>query len=143
MIVCAQRGMGVCICNALKPSVIFFVRTNEFYSCSPQRKFLSATDCTNGIHEIACELFDELWKGEHIRHLGVRVSKLTTDNFHQLSLFEKDYDKQRMVDRTVDSLRERFGNSSVFRSSFINSGVRFATGRIVDDEEYPMMFSQL
>lgn len=40
------------------------------------------------------------------------------------------------VDRTVDSLRERFGNGSVFRSSFINSGVRFRSGGTVDDEEY-------
>lgn len=49
------------------------LRTNEFFSCSPQRKIASAIDCTNAIHEIACQLFDELWKGEPVRHLGVRV----------------------------------------------------------------------
>jgi DNA polymerase-4 len=119
------------------------LKTNEFYSCSHQRKFSSPIDCTNAIHELACKLFDELWKGEPVRQLGVRVSELTLNNFHQLALFEKDYEKQRTVDRAVDSLRERFGNGSVFRSSFLNSGVRFATGGTVDDEDYPMMSSQL
>jgi len=119
------------------------LRTNEFYTCSHQRKILSAIDCTNAIHELACELFDELWKGEPIRHLGVRVSELCQNDFHQIALFEKDYVKQRAVDQTVDSLRERFGNGSVFRSSFLNSGVRFQTGGTVDDEEYPMMSSVL
>lgn len=119
------------------------LRTNEFYNCSHQRKIYSAIDCTNAIHEIACELFDELWKGQPVRHLGVRVSELCLNNFQQLSLFEKDYAKQRAVDKTVDSIRARFGNGSVFRSSFINSGVRFSSGGTVDDEEYPMMSSLL
>jgi len=119
------------------------LKTNEFYSCSHQRKFSSPIDCTNAIHELACELFDELWKGEPVRQLGVRVSELTQNTFHQLGLFEKDYEKQRTVDRAVDSIRERFGNSSVFRSSFLKSGIRFQTGGTVDDQEYPMMSSQL
>ncbi|MCO1604025.1 DNA polymerase Y family protein [Desulfosporosinus nitroreducens] len=119
------------------------IKTNEFYSCSHQRKLASAKDCTNAIHEIACELFDELWKGEPIRHLGVRVSELCRNYFMQLSLFERDYEKQRAVDRTVDSIRERFGPDAVFRSSFLNSGVRFRSGGTIDDEEYPMMSSVL
>lgn len=119
------------------------LRTNEFYSCTHQRKIVSAIDCTNAIHEIACELFDELWKGEPIRHLGIRVSELCQNSFRQLSLFEKDYEKQRTVDKAVDSIRARFGNGSVFRSAFLNSRVRFATGGTVDDEEFPMMTSQL
>lgn len=119
------------------------LRTNEFYNCSHQRKIFSAIDCTNAIHEVACELFDELWKGEPVRHLGVRVSEFCQNDFRQLSLFEKDYEKQRTVDRVVDSIRGRFGNGAVFRSSFLNSGVRFSSGGTVNDEEYPMMSSQL
>ncbi|MCB8818628.1 DNA polymerase Y family protein [Desulfosporosinus shakirovi] len=119
------------------------IKTNEFYYSSHQRKVFSAIDCTNAIHTIACELFDELWKGDPIRHLGVRVSELCQNDFQQLSLFERDYVKQRAVDQTVDLIRARFGNGSVFRSSFINSGVRFSSGGTIDDEVYPMMSSQL
>ena len=119
------------------------IRTNEFYNSSHQRKILSAIDCTNAIHHVACELFDELWNGEPVCHLGVRVSELCQNDFHQLALFEKDYEKQRKVDQTVDSIRARFGNGSVFRSAFLNSGLRFSTGGTVDDEEFPMMSSLL
>ncbi|TGE33446.1 DNA polymerase IV [Desulfosporosinus sp. Sb-LF] len=119
------------------------LRTNEFYNCSHQRKIFSAVDCTNAIHKIACELFDELWKGEPVRHLGVRVSELCQNDFQQLAFFERDYVKERAVDQAVDSIRARFGNGSVFRSSFLNSGVRFSSGGTVDDEEYPMMSSLL
>lgn len=119
------------------------LKTNEFYNRSHQRKIFSAIDCTNAIHEIACELFDELWKGQPVRHLGVRVSDFCQNNIHQLALFERDYEKQRTVDKTVDAIRKRFGNSSVFRSSFLNSGVRFSSGGTIDDDEYPMMSSLL
>ena len=119
------------------------LRTNEFYGGSHQRKIASAIDCTNAIHEIACQLFDELWKGEPVRQLGVRVSELCQNDFRQLALFEMDYEKQRAVDRTIDLLRERFGSDAVFRSSFLNSGVKFRSGGTVDDEEYPMMSSIL
>src|SRR5680860_359003 len=74
---------------------------------------------------------------------GVHVSELCQNDFRQLSLFEKDYEKQRTVDRAVDSIRERYGNGSVFRSAFLNSGVRFSTGGTVDEGEYPMMSSIL
>ena len=119
------------------------LRTNEFNGGSHQRKIASPINCTSAIHEIACQLFDELWKGEPVRQLGVRVSELFNNDFIQLSLFERDYEKQRVVDRTIDSLRERFGMDAVFRSSFLNSGVKFRSGGTVDDEEYPMMSSIL
>jgi DNA polymerase-4 len=104
------------------------LRTNEFSGGSHQRKIASAIDCTNAIHEIACQLFDELWKGEPVRQLGVRVSELCSNDFVQLSLLERDYEKQRAVDRTIDSLRERFGSKAVFRSSFLNSRLKFRSG---------------
>lgn len=119
------------------------LKTNEFYSCSHQRKISTAIDCINAIHKVAGELFDELWKGELVRQLGVRVSELCRNDFIQLSLFEKDYEKQKVIDQTVDSIRERFGTDAVFGSSSINSGVRFKTGGTVDDEEYPIMSSIL
>ena len=78
-----------------------------------------------------------------MRQLGVRVSELCGNDFLQLSLFERDYEKQRTVDRTIDSLRERFGSDAVFRSSFLNSGLKSRSGGTVDDEEYTMMSSIL
>jgi DNA polymerase IV len=118
-------------------------RTNEFLSYSHQRKFSHATDCTNEIWEIACELFDELWRGQPLRHMGVRVSELCQDDFVQLSLFQKDYEKDRKVDQAIDLIRERFGSYAIIRSSYLQSGLKAMTGGVVEEEEYPMMSSLL
>jgi len=119
------------------------IRTNEFYSYSHQRKIYTPTDSTNRVHEIACELFDEIWRKEPIRHLGVRVSELCANTFFQMSLFERDIEKQRAMDRTIDEIRNRFGLKAVMRASFLNSGLSAISGGTVSDEEYPMMSSLL
>jgi DNA polymerase-4 len=118
-------------------------RTNEFYSCSHQRKLYNATDCTGEIWEIACELFDELWGGQPLRHMGVRASELCQNDFAQMSFFRKNYDKQRKLDSAVDIIRERFGSSAIFRSSFLHSGHHSMTGGVIENEDYPMMTSLL
>ncbi|AFL99553.1 MULTISPECIES: DNA polymerase IV [Desulfitobacterium] len=118
-------------------------RTNEFLSYSHQRKLSQATDCTNEIWEIACRLFDELWKGQPLRHLGVRVSELCQNDFLQLSLFAKDYEKERKVDQAIDGIRERFGSQAIMRSSYLHSGLKSMTGGVIAEEEYPTMTSLL
>lgn len=118
-------------------------RTNEFLTYSHQRKISHTTDCTNEIWEIACELLDELWKGQPLRHLGVRVSELCQNDFIQLSLFGKDFEKERKVDRAIDAIRERFGANSIIRSSYLHSGLKAMTGGVVEEEDYPMMSSLL
>lgn len=119
------------------------IRTNEFIGASHQRKFATPTDCTNDIHEVACELFDEPWTGQPLRHLGVRVSELCTNDFIQLTLFQRNTEKQKAIDRAVDSIRNRFGSSAIYRSSFLHSGLHYMTGGTVQDEEYPMMSTLL
>ena len=73
-------------------------------------KFFIPTDYTNDIYKEACKLFDEAWKGEPIRHLGVRVSELCGNDFVQLSLLENSYEKQRQVDKAVDGIRMKYGS---------------------------------
>lgn len=118
-------------------------RTNEFLSYSHQRKLSHTTDCTDEIREIACQLFDELWQGQPLRHMGARVSDLCQDDFVQLSLFEKDYTKLRKLDQAIDSIRSRFGSQAIIRSSYLHSGLRSMTGGVIEEEDYPMMSSIL
>jgi len=129
--------------NVLARLVSVSFRTNEFHDCSHQRKLFNSTDCTDEIWEIACELFDELWQGQPLRHMGLRVSELCRNDFFQTSLFGKDYDKRRKVDSAVDIIREKYGSSAIFRSAFLNSGLHSITGGLVENEDYPMMTSLL
>lgn len=118
-------------------------RTNEFLNYSHQRKISHATDSTNEIWEIACQLLDELWQGQPLRHLGVRVGELCQNDFFQPAFFVRDLAKERKVDQTIDEIRQRFGAQAIMRSSYLHSGLRPLTGGVVTEEEYPMMTSIL
>ena len=94
------------------------IRASDLSYCSHQKVLTTATNITNEIHKAACELFDELWRGQPIRHLGIHTSKVQEDDcMRQLFFFEDvDYEKLIAVDRTVDAIRDRFGNDSVKRA---------------------------
>ena len=119
------------------------IRNKEFYSYSHQRKLFMPTDSTNKIHETACQLFNEIWHQEPIRHLGVRVAELCTNSLLQTSIFEENIEKQRAMDRAVDEIRSRYGLKSVMRASFLHSGLSCVAGGTVTEEEYPIMSSLL
>lgn len=129
--------------NVLARLVSVSFRTNEFNEVSHQRKLYNPTDCTDEIWEVACSLFDELWQGQPLRHMGLRVSKLCHNDFVQTSLFGKDYDKRRKIDSAIDLIRAKYGSEAIFRSAFLNSGLHSITGGVVENEDYPMMTSLL
>ncbi len=122
------------------------IRSTEFKGGGHQRKIHVATDSTTYIHKVAVELFDELWEGQPIRKLGLRVSDLHTNDYVQLSLLEEfDFGTQKVLDDTVDKIRGRYGSAAIHRASFLHSGLRPVTGGVQDDgdDEYPLMTSQL
>lgn len=119
------------------------IRSYEFINYSHQRKIYNPTDNTKKIAKVACDLFDEVWKGEPVRHLGVRVSELCTNEYCQSSIFdEKNVEKDRAIDRAIDELRQKFGSKTIIRAAFINSGIKGLSGG-VGEEEYPVMTSIL
>ncbi|MCB8815384.1 DNA polymerase Y family protein [Desulfosporosinus shakirovi] len=118
-------------------------RTREFYQCSHQRKFYTATDSTRAIHQLACELFDELWEGHPLRHMGVSVSELCGKDFIQTAFFQEYDEKQQRLDRAVDLIRQRYGSNSIFRSSFIQTGLKPMAGGTGEEVDYPVMSSLL
>ena len=119
------------------------VKNSNFYSYSHQRKLDIPTSSTNTIYRVAKELFDEMWQGEAIRQFSISLSELSSNDFFQLSLLD-DYDeREEVLDRTIDKLRNRFGYKCLIRSSFLHSGIHPIIGGVVMEEEYPMMSSKL
>ena len=120
------------------------IRNKDFVSYSHQRKLHTPTDCTRKIAATACELFDEVWKGEPIRHFGVAIRELCSNEFYQYSLFDdRDIERQSEIDKIMDSIRIKYGSKSVFRSVFINSGILPMLGGVNEENNYPLMSSQL
>ncbi|WP_066824392.1 DNA polymerase IV [Clostridium tepidiprofundi] len=105
------------------------IKNSDFISYSHQRKLFSATDSTQKIAETACKLFDEIWKGEPIRLIGVSVSELCSNDFYQTSIFENgNVEKIRKLDKTIDSIRLKYGSNSIVRSVFLHSDIKPLTG---------------
>jgi DNA polymerase-4 len=130
--------------NSLCSLVVVSVKTNQFAYYSHQKPLKSNTDSTNVIFESIKEAFKEVWKGEKIRQLGVRVTKLCANSYVQETLFDfEKNEKQRKLDKTLDDLRNKYGKEAVMKSTFLHSGVKPLSGGTGSDEYYPMMSSIL
>lgn len=108
------------------------IRYFDLSYVSHQKRPKTSTDLTVEIYEAACELFQALWNGASIRHLGVHTGKVADSDFsRQLVLFDDtDYEKLFRVDDTVDAIRERFGNDTLKRATFVNQPIYHMSGGI-------------
>lgn len=97
------------------------IRFYDFSYISHQCVLISVTNITREVYEAACRLFDEMWDGTPIRHLGVHTGRVVkTGAGRQLTLFDNtDYEKLEKLDQAIDSIRERFGVDAVQRASFL------------------------
>jgi DNA polymerase-4 len=126
-------------CNVVSISI----RNSNFICYSHQKKLYCPTDCTKKIAEVSYELFDEKWKGEPIRNMGIHVTQLCTNEFYQCTLFEdENIEKERALDKALDNIRLKYGSESIIRSSFLHSGVKNMSGG-TGEENYPVMSSLL
>ncbi len=105
--------------NLLANVINVQLRTSEFKDYSHQKKLDTATSSTKEIYTKAKELLGEMYNGESIRLVGMKVDKLIEKDELQLSFFddEKKNKKQEKLDKTVDMLKEKFGYKSVERGT--------------------------
>ncbi len=95
------------------------IRRADFATFTRQRRFEPATCDTRTITALATELLEE-WlrhnRGAALRLLGVGVSELTHEQ--QSDLFETPgAARDRQLDATLDSIRERFGTGALAPAS--------------------------
>ena len=115
-------------------------KSTQFVTKSHQRKLQIATDSTTYIIKVVKELFDELWTGEPIRKLHVRVSEFNANDYVQLSMLETfDFDRAKNMDKAIDEIRNRFGGQAIYRARFLNSGVRSGAAGTYDELDYQGM----
>ncbi len=132
------RDSGNC-CRVVSISL----RGRDMLFYGMQKKIDVATDSTRRIYEVACYLFDKLWKGNPLRHLGVRVTEFCNNDFQQCSMLDNfDYEKDSRINTVVDNIRLKYGTGSIVRSCFLHSGLNPMCGGVGEDD-YPMMSSLL
>ena len=112
-----SHSMAEAVCTEIKYST--------FRSTSHQMILDTPTASTDSIYKHACCLFDELWDGSPIRLLGIRTTKLVSEDVPvQLGLFDYDApisEKQHKLDAALDSIRARYGKDAIKRGSLLDS----------------------
>ena len=108
------------------------IKSHDLRYASHQMTLRNATNITTEIHKFACQLFDELWDGSAIRHLGIHTSRIKDGiNMRQLDMFDDtDYEKLEKMDAAVDRIRKRYGIDSVKRAEFVDSPIDHMSGGI-------------
>ena len=93
------------------------LRTSEFKNYSHQRKLDFATNSTKEIFKVAKQLVNQLYNGEPIRLIGIRVDNLCDEEEKQISIFENnDTKKQEKLDKVVDSIKDKYGYETITRA---------------------------
>ncbi len=136
-------GMRLRETNRCGKVIAISLKNHNFYTYSHQIKLDTPINSTNLIYKTVIKLFDEAWDGEPIRLFSVRVSELCSNDFYQLSIFNKQNKKEIKLDKTIDKIRNKYGDTSIFRSSFLHSGIKPLTGGVIMEEDYPMMSNLL
>lgn len=108
------------------------IKSYDLQYASHQMTLTNATNITGEIHKYASRLFDSLWDGRPIRHLGIHTSRLKDNiNMRQMDMFDNtDYEKLERLDETIDALRRRYGNDSMKRAVFIGGRINHMSGGI-------------
>lgn len=108
------------------------IKSHDLSYASHQMTLKNATNITIEIHRCACQLFDQLWDGTAIRHLGIHTSRVKDGiNMRQLDMFDTtDYEKLEKMDAAVDRIRGRYGIDSVKRAAFVGSPIDHMSGGI-------------
>ena len=93
------------------------LRTKDFIDHSHQKQLKCATSSTKEILELAKEIAIEMYHGEAIRLVGVRVDNLEAKEEVQISFFSDENEaKQEKIDSVLDSLKNKFGYNAITRA---------------------------
>ena len=108
------------------------IKSFDLRYASHQMTLQNATSITLEIYKYACRLFDELWDGTPIRHLGSHTGRIRDGmNMRQVDMFDDtDYEKLAKLDAAVDGIRKRYGNDSMKRAAFVGSRIDHIGGGI-------------
>ena len=121
--------------------VVVSIKSSSFTSYSHQKTLLTSTDSTDEIYKNVSKIFKEMWKGEPIRLLGVRLTKLTSNEVYQSSIFDTDRnEKQRVLDSAIDKLRAQYGDKVIVRSSALVNEEKNATNASLKEENEDYLF---
>lgn len=105
--------------------VAVIIKDKFFKTSSHQIKLKNAINTSKDVYEISKKLFKELWKGQPVRLIGIRLDNLTTTNNYQVSLFEdvKNVKKNENLEKAVINLKNKYGTNIIKKGSITENNV--------------------
>ena len=105
--------------NSYASVVAVTYKNNNFISSSHQRKLEVPSNNTIDIYKEVVSIFDNSYRGDAIRNIGVRLGDLVKSRTTQVSLFSEVEvnDKDDVMTTVVDNINRKYGNSSVIPAS--------------------------
>ena len=96
-------------------SITVTIRNNEFKTYNHGHKYLNSINEVDDIYQKSIELFNEIWKKEPIRLIGLRTTDFTDSNNYQLSLFEenKKVKEDIKTDEIINNINSKFGKDII------------------------------
>ena len=114
---CEQVAYRLRHYNLVASTVNVQLRNKDFVDYSHQKALKYDTSSTKEIIETAKEVLLEMYKGEAIRLVGVRVDNLESKDEMQISFFSNQTEqKQEKIDTVLDTLKQKYGYNSVTRA---------------------------
>ena len=109
------------------------IRFLDFKNKSHQCQLSSPIDTTKAVFETSKKLLGEMWQNHRpLRLISITLSNLTKDKAAsvQMSLFGEteslNNERDEKLDKTLDSIRSRYGSSIVQRGTVMKSGLNVA-----------------
>src|SRR5271169_1052750 len=96
------------------------VRYSDFETFTKQTTLQVHSNCTHEIYHNASDILDSIRLVNKVRLIGVSLSQLMLENEVQLDLFNGDAKRKSML-RAVDSLNDKFGDSTVTWASYLKT----------------------
>ena len=95
--------------------IVVVLKNNKFKKFSHQRKLKNPTSSSHEIYKESLKILDEMWNGEPIRLVGIRLDKLTTSSSRQLSIFEQENNivEDNKLNKTLDNLKDKYGSNII------------------------------
>lgn len=111
----------------LAGNICIEIKYHDFASTSHQTVLFTPTSHEDTLYENACNLFLNIWNGDFVRLLGIRVSKLVPQNSPtQLNLFDGSFSypisnsanpKKRNLEKALSSIRHKYGEDAIKKGS--------------------------
>lgn len=102
----------------------------NFENYTKQRKLNVDTNAVNIIYKEACDMFIEIWNKTPIRHIGITTSNVENKKVEQLNFFDNANIKEENLYDAVDKIRDKYGEDSIKRASFIGKNISHMEGGI-------------